>query len=276
MADFLLPLGTNGFYPSHNRHTLCFFLCIDDQAILLDAGTGLARLHERKIQKITRPFRKLSIILSHYHVDHIIGLSYLSSIDWIDQLDIYGPTHPFVETTPQKAFRQLISPPLSSMDFADYPFELNFCEINTPAFIIGSVDVTVWPQPHPGGSIGIMLNQDFAYVTDTAIDRARIDNYSNVNVLLHEVWLTDEEGKNNCATLERHSSVSEVADIAKISNTKYILPIHHNPSRTQEELISIANQIQHLSGITTMIPDEGQVYLLDNAGFHIPGQMMLN
>jgi ribonuclease BN (tRNA processing enzyme) len=270
MENFILPLGTNGFYPSHNRHTMCFFLCVGDQAILFDAGTGLARLNDKKIQKIIRPFNKLSIILSHYHLDHIIGLSYLSSINWIDKIDIYGPAPPFVETTPQKAFSQLISPPISSMNFVDYPFDINIYDIYKPNIIIGSLDITVWPQTHPGGSIGIMLNQDIAFVTDTAIDRSTVHNYSNARVLLHEVWLTDEEGQTNCTTLGRHSSVSEVAEIAKISNTRFLLPIHHHPSRTQEELISISNKIQHLSGTRTIILEEGQVYLLDNFENHTP------
>lgn len=61
-------LGTAGYHPNDNRHTACFFL--PEQGIALDAGTSVYRLH---------PLIKtnsLSILLSHTHLDHVMGLTF--------------------------------------------------------------------------------------------------------------------------------------------------------------------------------------------------------
>src|ERR1044072_2904577 len=52
----LVPLGTNWYIPSHGRQTMCFLLLDGDgAALLLDAGTGLARLLAPEIAALLAP-----------------------------------------------------------------------------------------------------------------------------------------------------------------------------------------------------------------------------
>ena len=45
----LIPLGTNGYMPTWNRHTMSFLLIDEyDDIILIDAGTGVSRFFEHQ------------------------------------------------------------------------------------------------------------------------------------------------------------------------------------------------------------------------------------
>ena len=78
-------LGTAGYHPNEHRHTSCYFL--PESGIVLDAGTGLFRL-AGLIQTST-----LDILLSHAHLDHVAGLTFLLDVLFrrpVDEVRIWG------------------------------------------------------------------------------------------------------------------------------------------------------------------------------------------
>jgi ribonuclease BN (tRNA processing enzyme) len=106
----LVPLGINGFIPSFGRQTMSFLLLTGNEALLLDAGTGVGRLLERTMIDLLQPYDCLNIILSHYHLDHVVGLSYLPGTWMRGVVRIYAPGRPFVETEPDQALSRLLQP----------------------------------------------------------------------------------------------------------------------------------------------------------------------
>src|SRR5882724_1657758 len=68
----LLLLGTGGYYGNDQRQTAC--LMLPEAGILLDAGTALYRIRDHVATD------HLSIFLTHAHLDHIIGLTYLLDV----------------------------------------------------------------------------------------------------------------------------------------------------------------------------------------------------
>ncbi|MEX0586831.1 MAG: ribonuclease Z, partial [Pirellulales bacterium] len=68
----LVLLGTTGYHPNSRRHTSCFFL--PEVGVVLDAGTGMFHVREH----LATPH--LDIFLSHVHLDHVIGLTYLFDV----------------------------------------------------------------------------------------------------------------------------------------------------------------------------------------------------
>ena len=62
-------LGTTGYYPTEKRHTCC--VIIKDLNIILDAGSGFFRFPKFISSD------EIHIFLSHYHLDHICGLTQL-------------------------------------------------------------------------------------------------------------------------------------------------------------------------------------------------------
>ena len=62
-------LGTGGYHPNKRRHTASILL--PDIGVALDAGTGFFRVQE------TIKSANLDIFLTHAHLDHICGLTFL-------------------------------------------------------------------------------------------------------------------------------------------------------------------------------------------------------
>src|SRR5687768_9381101 len=81
----LLLLGTAGYHPSETRHTAC--LMLPESGIVLDAGTGFFRVRQH-LQTST-----LDILLTHAHLDHVAGLTFLLSTlhqQQVDRVTIHG------------------------------------------------------------------------------------------------------------------------------------------------------------------------------------------
>src|SRR5688500_13740255 len=74
----LLILGTSGYHPSERRQTAC--LMLPEAGIVLDAGTGFFRVREHLATST------LDIFLTHAHLDHCVGLTFLLSTLWEKQI----------------------------------------------------------------------------------------------------------------------------------------------------------------------------------------------
>src|SRR3972149_12292087 len=74
----LIFLGTSGYHPSDQRQTSC--LLIPQCGVVLDAGTGMYRLGNYLQTD------EIDIFLSHAHLDHVVGLTFLFSVTWVHPL----------------------------------------------------------------------------------------------------------------------------------------------------------------------------------------------
>ncbi|MFH1920910.1 MAG: MBL fold metallo-hydrolase, partial [Planctomycetota bacterium] len=68
----LVLLGTTGYHPNDRRHTPC--MLIPECGVMLDAGTAMYRAG----RYLETP--ELTILLTHAHLDHVIGLTYLFNV----------------------------------------------------------------------------------------------------------------------------------------------------------------------------------------------------
>ena len=254
----LIALGTNGYIPSYGRHTMSFLVLGESDALVLDAGTGMSRLLEPAIRERLNGYDRLSILLSHYHLDHVVGLSFLLGV-WPDHpTTIYGPSRPLVDADPIDAVNGLYRPPFFSIGLADLDAPVEIVSVSDSEFTVGEFHIRARRQPHPGGSIGIRIGDDLAYVTDTAIQDETVDFVRGVKALLHEVWMTDEEAAAETPDASRHSHESGVADIAREAGVEWLAPIHHHPSRTPDDLLAAAERMQARAGVTVRILAEGE------------------
>jgi ribonuclease BN (tRNA processing enzyme) len=62
-------LGTNGWYDTNTGNTLCVLIDAPTCSIILDAGNGIAKLD--RYADFNKP---AYLFLSHFHLDHIVGL----------------------------------------------------------------------------------------------------------------------------------------------------------------------------------------------------------
>lgn len=253
----LVPLGTNGYIPSHGRQTMAFLVLLDEAAILLDAGSGVARLLEPEVEALLGGYPTLDVVLTHYHLDHVVGISYLPGVWPTRPVRIHAPGPPLVETDPAAALCRLIHPPLFPIPLPEYPMAVELERLTAERAVIGGLEVRFRPQEHPGGSVGVRLGDAVAYVTDTIADDATAQFVVGVDLLLHEVWL----GPGGEAGSTGHSAADDVARIATRAGVPRLMPVHHHPRCTRRDLERLAADLSRLAeGIEVILPEEGRIY----------------
>jgi ribonuclease BN (tRNA processing enzyme) len=263
MRARLVPLGTSGYLPAAGRQTMSFLLLGESTALLLDAGTGVARLLEPTLAALLAPYPRLEVLLTHYHLDHVVGLSYLPGVWRGRPARIFAPRPPLTEGDPASALGRLIAPPLFPQTLAGLPLPVEVVPYDAGELRVGDLTLTVRAQRHPGGSAGVRVGDLVAYCTDTEADPATAELARGVPLLLHEVWLTDEEARRDEAARAGHSAAGEVADLARAAGVGRLWPVHHHPRRDRADLAALARGLAARAGLPVEVATEGEVYELD-------------
>ncbi|MEI6315542.1 MAG: MBL fold metallo-hydrolase, partial [Syntrophus sp. (in: bacteria)] len=81
-------LGTNGWYDTVTGNTICTLVQTADYDILLDAGNGITKADQYGVGDNGRP---VYLFLSHFHLDHVVGLHTLAKFSFPGGLTICGP-----------------------------------------------------------------------------------------------------------------------------------------------------------------------------------------
>jgi len=79
-------LGTNGWYDTKTGNTICVLIDAPEAYVVLDAGTGLYKL-DQYIKDRKKP---IYLFLSHFHLDHLIGLHTMAKFRFKQGLTIVG------------------------------------------------------------------------------------------------------------------------------------------------------------------------------------------
>jgi ribonuclease BN (tRNA processing enzyme) len=217
----LLPLGTTGYHPNDLRQTACYLL--PSSGLVFDAGTGAYRL-ARCLET-----DELDIFLSHAHLDHVVGLTYLletRAMRPLRRLTIHGAAKKLA------AVREH----LFHIDLFPVPIDAEWRPLPEagPITLVDGGKVTFFHLTHPGGSLGYRVDwpgKSLAYVTDATVGQAKyVDAIRGVDLLLHECNFSDDESA-DFATETGHSRTSEVAALAKSAGVGRLLLIHLAPHR---------------------------------------------
>src|SRR5438874_994505 len=112
----LVLLGTGGYFPTSRRQTAC--LIIPEVGVVLDAGSGMCRIGEYLATE------RLDIFLSHAHLDHVMGLTYLVNLvpaDVLARTTVHGDGAK-LQAVREHLFAEAIfpvAPPLQFMPLGD-------------------------------------------------------------------------------------------------------------------------------------------------------------
>jgi ribonuclease BN (tRNA processing enzyme) len=213
----LVILGSAGYHPTEERQTTC--LLLPEPGIVLDAGTAMFRIGARLRA------RSLDIFLSHAHLDHVVGLTYLLNIARqrpLDRIRVHGRADK-LEAVREHLFAPSlfpVTPPFQSVP------------LTGPVPLRGGGQLTHFPLIHPGGSLGFRLEwpgHSLAYVTDTTADpRADyVRHIQGVDLLVHECYFPD--GMEEQAQLTGHSCLGPVLEVARAASVGRLALIHLNP-----------------------------------------------
>ena len=78
-------LGTSGWYDTKTGNTTCILIETKKEYIILDAGNGFY-----KIDRYIRAKKPIYLFLSHFHLDHIVGLHILNKFNFSQGIHIFG------------------------------------------------------------------------------------------------------------------------------------------------------------------------------------------
>ena len=238
-------LGTSGYHPNNVRQTAC--LMLPELGVILDAGTGLFRVGEL----IETPH--LDILLTHAHLDHVIGLTFL--YDVLQTHDVTVTVHVAadkVSTIEDHLFDPLLFP--VQPNFTIRPFQGETLRLHD-----GS-EVKTIPLRHPGGSHGFRFDWDstsLAYITDTTADLEApyVDQIQGVSTLIHECYFPD--GHQEKAELTGHSWLTPVAQVAARAAVDRAFLVHINPLNESDEPLDLRSVESIYPNLT--VPFDGQV-----------------
>lgn len=226
----LVLLGTTGYHPSDQRQTACMML--PEIGVILDAGTAMYRAR-RWLQT-----DELDIFLTHAHLDHVIGLTYLLDVlrdKSMRRTTVHGEAAK-LQAIEEHLFAEALFPVKPPCDFRP----LKTIE---PLAGPGGGRLTHFPLEHPGGTVGFRLEwpgHAMAYVTDTTA-RAQsgyLEAIRGVDLLVHECYFPDSKAE--LAELTGHSVTSAVAQLAKAAGVGRLVLVHVDPSSEAADPVDIA------------------------------------
>ena len=231
-------LGTTGYHPNESRQTAC--LMLPEIGWILDAGTGIFRARDL-IQTST-----LKIFLTHTHLDHSIGITFLFDILWeknVEQVQVYA--------LPEKI--QSLKTHLFHRDLFPLMPEIEFVPLDDPALELDGIRLSTIPLEHPGGSLGFLLEKEgnsLAYITDTTArpDADYVSRIHDVDLLIHECYFPD--GWEDRATLTGHSCLTPVCEVARDCNAGRLFLVHINPMDERASQLDLEAARDFFSDIT--------------------------
>ncbi|HKJ57163.1 MAG TPA: MBL fold metallo-hydrolase [Nitriliruptoraceae bacterium] len=234
-----MPVGTAEF-ATYGGDTTCYSLHHDDGSVIaiIDAGTGLRRIlpDTMTAQPSDDP---ITIIITHYHWDHIQGLSMCAPMWRRDlSLRLIGPGDP------RTAIGEAISPPWFPASITDVAVEF----VQAPdEFMLGDVRARSFPLHHPQGGRGYRFDhQDTSIVvaTDheagTEADDMLVEMSRGAGVLVHDTQYRPSEiaAKHGWG----HSTWQQAVEIASRADVQQLLFASHDPARTDAEIEEMVEQ----------------------------------
>ncbi|MDZ7620144.1 MAG: MBL fold metallo-hydrolase [Patescibacteria group bacterium] len=227
----LILLGTAGYHPSERRHTSCAIL--PEVGLMLDAGTGMFRAPRYLATDV------LDIFLTHVHLDHVIGLTYLFNTLSQTQLKtvrVHGQAEK-LRALEEHLFSEHLFPKRP-------PYEAVPLPDSGEVALSGGGRLTSFPLDHPGGAVGFRLDwpgHSMAYITDTwgEPDAAYAPRIQGVDLLVHECFFRDEQAE--WSRMTGHTHATPVAELARHVQAKRLVLIHINPLAEGDDPIGLAS-----------------------------------
>lgn len=224
----LVLLGTGGYHPNGRRHTAC--LMLPEQGIVLDAGTGFFRVGAH----LATP--TLDVLLSHAHLDHVVGLTYL-----LDILADHPQTHVTVHAMAEKI--AVLRTHLLHEQLFPAKLPCHWSPLGENPITVGGAVVRHFPLIHPGGSTGFRLEwpgRSLAYITDTTARPGAdyLEHIRGVDLLVHECNFPDAQ--QGWAERTGHSFATAVAQLAAAAGVGRLVLVHFDTRSESPDPIGLA------------------------------------
>ena len=244
-------LGSRGSMPvcgesflRYGGATCCVLVQHDNQAYILDAGTGLL-----ETSRYLHGESSLSLLLTHPHFDHIAGLPlFPEAFRKGFPIRVYGAELDGRDTETQIGV--LMSPPLWPVGPHQLPADITFHPMEE-RFLLNGALVESLDGKHPGGVTILRLTvggKQIVLLTDCTIteeNRAELlDFCRGCDLLLCDGQYSDEEWPTRSTF--GHNTWSEAARFALDCGAKCTRILHHDPFHTDDILDAARIQVSSI------------------------------
>lgn len=212
-------------------------------SLVLDAGTGIVGYGETALARGQQEFH---ILLSHYHYDHIIGLTRFAPLFRPNvEIHFYGQPKGGMEVN--DIIEKIFSFPFFPLEYRHLPSKnnLHFHPVTSGSpFSIGPMVVIAHELHHPQQALAYRvwdtdLQTSLVYATDhehgTDSDLSLAAFSRNTDLFLFDTTYTSEvydSGRQGWG----HSTARRGAEIAEMAQVKYFGLFHHDPDSTDTML----------------------------------------
>jgi phosphoribosyl 1,2-cyclic phosphodiesterase len=230
----------------------------DGTVVILDAGTGV-----RRVGDTYKEPRRLDILLTHLHMDHIQGLGFFAPFFQKDfEVHVWGP--PSTTQDLRTRLTRYLSPPLFPVRLRDVAANIQLHDVPMGEFEIGGMRVWASMVIHPGPTVGYRIfdgRSTVAYLPDHEPALAMNgeptdpewmsgnDLALDADLLLHDAQYTADEYEARVGW--GHSRISDAVGFARACNVERLVTFHHDPAHDDAELDAmLATAREHASGDT--------------------------
>lgn len=249
--------------------------------LVLDAGTGIRRL----ASTIPESVRRVDILLTHLHMDHIQGLGFFAPLYRPDvEVHIWGPGSATLKL--QARLMRYLSPPLFPVSLSELP-NLVFHDVPCGEVDIGEFCVCAALVCHPGPTVGYRIAESggsvLTYLPDhePALAALRFPYLprewtsggtlaAGADLLIHDSQYSAAEYPGHCGW--GHSSLNQTLDFGTLTEVKQLVPFHHDPYHTDADLdLLMAQAIDETKPAYQVTPGiEGTVFNLNMPSVAFP------
>ena len=258
--------GTRGSIPSLEPDTSRYggnTACVEVQGsdgthLVLDAGTGIKRLGANLDPAILR----VDVLLTHLHMDHILGLGFFSPLDNPDmEVHIWGP--PSLTMDLRSRLARYLSPPIFPIHLRDLRCRLTLHDVPRGRFDIGELEITSELVCHPGPTFGYRITEGsraVAYLPDhePALGVRHFPEdpdwtsgfrlASSADILIHDAQYSAAEYKNHVGW--GHSSLPHALAFAAAARVGQLVTFHHDPNHSDALLDKLLEEARKISDVT--------------------------
>ncbi|WP_169568480.1 MBL fold metallo-hydrolase [Sneathiella limimaris] len=253
----------------YGGNTSCVELVLDDQIVILDAGTGVRMLGNCLLN---RNLKNYLFLQSHTHWDHINGFPFFAPV-YCEDVNIQIMAGHLCDCG---GIKKVLSSQMCQPTFP-VPFEELAANIEFKDFrcgdeftILEKTKVKTTPLVHPDGGTGYRIEHDgvvVCYVTDTEhtpgeMDKNILELIEGADLVIYDSTYTDEEYPKFVGW--GHSTWQEGVRLCKAAGAKRLAIFHHDPSHDDTFMDQVAaDAAKEWEG--AFVAREGQIVEIENS-----------
>jgi phosphoribosyl 1,2-cyclic phosphodiesterase len=269
--------GTRGSVPTPGPETLRYggntscveVRALEHHAVILDAGSGITRLGNTITDETTR----IDILLTHLHMDHILGLGFFAPFHRPDlEVHMWGPSS--ITRDLRSRLSKYMSPPLFPLRLHELECQMELHDVPIGEFDIPGLHVRTAKVCHPGPTVGYRLDDGQGAITylpdhEPALGSRHFPEPNDwmsgyelaegVDLLIHDAQYDESEYESHIGW--GHSTIDQTLAFAKSTDVEHLVAFHHDPSHDDGELERLFGAaIIEDSPFTLSVGAEGDTY----------------